>query len=596
MYRYIALLREQHAREGGDGAAIDEALRHIGLQSRLTLGRIELYASDDTPVVTLSPDDAFIGHVFSHDSFTPICDDVLSSTPAQGALAKRIVNECWGEYLHLHAQRDDPGAVAVMRDPSGGVDCVYSLSDGFITSDISIAAHLRLYSREIDWDFIRNNLIYPHLKTGRTGLVGLRELLPGCRLNLRGRRATIEEMWTPWDFVATERRHRERREAQADLRRTVMSTVNRWAETDKSLLLELSGGLDSSIIAACLRDVHARVACCNLVTPVPGADERRYATLMADVLRTELHVKWLDFEHTYFDFPPPSHAVAPSTWFLQHASNQLKEAIGRTLGINSFFSGGGGDTVFCYTRTAAPAADAFLERGMIAGITAISELAELHQCTVWKAGRLALKKLFAPPKPPRKADRSFLTTESGQDMLEPHPWFTAPDGALPGDRERIFDLAGTQVFRDGLARSMKWHLRMPLLSQPVVEACLKIPSWMWIGEGRNRAAARDAFADTLPPDILHRRSKGTFMNYSGAVYRRNKNRLQEYLLTGQLEGHGLLDSDGLRRFFNRDLALRDDTFMRIFDLCAVENWIRHQPYLTEAPGTLGSASFPRTRE
>lgn len=86
------------------------------------------------------------------------------------------------------------------------------------------------------------------------------------------------------------------------------------------------------------------------------------------------------------------------------------------------------------------------------------------------------------------------------------------------------------------------------------------------------------------------------MNYSGAVYRRNKNRLQEYLLTGQLEGHGLLDSDGLRRFFNRDLALRDDTFMRIFDLCAVENWIRHQPYLTEVPGTLGSASFPRTRE
>jgi asparagine synthase (glutamine-hydrolysing) len=66
------------------------------------------------------------------------------------------------------------------------------------------------------------------------------------------------------------------------------------------------------------------------------------------------------------------------------------------------------------------------------------------------------------------------------------------------------------------------------------------------------------------------------MNYSGAVYRRNKSRLQECLLTGQLEGHGLLDSDALRQFFDRDLASRDDRFMRIFDLCAVENWIRHQ--------------------
>lgn len=162
-------------------------------------------------------------------------------------------------------------------------------------------------------------------------------------------------------------------------------------------------------------------------------------------------------------------------------------------------------------------------------------------------------------------------------MLEPHPWFVAPDGALPGDRERIFDLAGTQVFRDGLARGTKWPLRMPLLSQPVVEACLKVPSWMWIAGGRNRAVARDAFADVLPADILYRRSKGTFMNYSGAVYRRNRSRLREYLLTGRLEGHGLLDGDALRRFFDRDLGTREDTFMRIFDLCAAENWVRHQP-------------------
>jgi len=66
------------------------------------------------------------------------------------------------------------------------------------------------------------------------------------------------------------------------------------------------------------------------------------------------------------------------------------------------------------------------------------------------------------------------------------------------------------------------------------------------------------------------------MNYSGAVYRQHKSRLRKYLLTGQLEGHGLLDNNALRRFFDGDLGARDDKFMRIFDLCAVENWIRHQ--------------------
>jgi asparagine synthase (glutamine-hydrolysing) len=334
--------------------------------------------------------------------------------------------------------------------------------------------------------------------------------------------------------------------------------------------------LDSSIVAACLRDTAARVACCNLVTPVPGADERRYASLMADVLHVKLHVERLGFARTPLDFRPPPNTVAPSTWFLQHAANELSEAIGTQLGVNSFFSGGGGDTVFCYTRTAAPAADAFRERGTIAGIRAVRNLAELHQCTFWKAGKLALRKLLAPPKPPRKPDISFLSATLAHEVLEPHPWFATPRDVLAGDRERIFDLAGTQVFRDGLARGARRHLRMPLLSQPVLEACLKVPSWMWIAEGRNRAVARDAFEDTLPPDILHRRSKGTFMNYSGAVYRQNKDLLKEYLLTGQLEGKGLLDADALRKFFDRDLAARDDRFMRIFDLCAAESWVRHQ--------------------
>ncbi|MBD8881992.1 lasso peptide isopeptide bond-forming cyclase [Rhodanobacter sp. 7MK24] len=570
MYRYIALLDGCGRRE--DGACIDERLQELGLHHKLALGCIDLYADGDTPVLSLASVGALVGHAF------PRADGSsdLSRLSSPRRLVDFFVDNFWGEYLLLQPSGRDSDAATVMRDPSGGVDCVYSPSKRFITSDITIAERSGLYSRAIDWDFIGGHLIYPHHKAGRTGLAGLRELLPGCQLHVRGNRYSLEQAWSPWPFVAPSRRHRDRFEAQADVRSAVSSTVKRWAETDQSLLLELSGGLDSSIVAACLQDANARVACCNLVTPVPGADERRYASLMADVLGAELHVERLGFDETQPGFRIPAHAVAPSTWFLQHAANELNEAFGKRLGINSFFSGGGGDTVFCYTRTAAPAADALRERGTIAGIRAIRDLAELHQCTFWKAGRLSLRKLLVRPKPPRRPDMSFLSTKPAPAMLEPHPWFEAPDDALAGDRERIFDLAGTQVFRDGLARGAKWHLRMPLLSQPVVEACLKVPSWMWITGGRNRAVARDAFADLLPSEILHRRSKGSFMNYSGAVYRRNKRLFQDYLLTGQLEGQGLLDTDSLRQFFDRDLASRDDRFMRIFDLCAVENWVRHQ--------------------
>ncbi|OBR77258.1 asparagine synthase [Xanthomonas arboricola] len=576
MYRYIALFNHAQAHRDGDRAGIDASLRQIGLQLRQRAGHIDLYASDDTPVLGLPGGGALIGHVFSQRDNAPLLDGASLHALSAAQRTRYLIETHWGEYLLLHAPRVDPSAITVMREPSGGVACVYALQHGFITSDIAIATHAGVYTREIDWDSIAHHLYYPHLKTERTGLVGVRELLPGSQLCLQSNHSSVEQVWNPWDFVAASRRRHDPLDAQAQLRQAVASSVTCWARTDASVLLELSGGLDSSILAACLKDTTARVACCNLVTPVPGADERHYARQMSDLLGTELIVRTLGFDAAPVDFAPPAHAVAPSTWFLQHASNALKEAIGTQLAITSFFSGGGGDTVFCNTRTAAPAADAFRAGGLRAGFSAVHALAELHQCTLWKAGRLTIKKLLAKAGPPRKPERSFLPGTQAEIPLQSHPWFDAPPDSLPGDRERIVDLAGTQVFRDGLARSASWHLRMPLLSQPVVEACLTVPSWMWIAGGRNRAVARDAFADVLPAQILHRRSKGTFMNYSGAVYRRGRQQIRDYLLQGRLAGQGLLDADALRYHFDHTLADGDHSVMRIFDLCAVENWVRHQ--------------------
>ena len=572
MYRYIALL---HTRGNNAGNSIeDESLLAAGLRRVAAIGNYSVHASADTPVLRIASGAIVIGHIFWRDNSAPVDEPLPFATVRPRDLVDRLIRQCWGEYVLLQGGRGD--RLTILRDPSGGAGCVYSCTGSFVTSDISLATRAGLFSRQVDWDFIRDTLAYPHLKTGRTGLSGLRELLPGRKLQVSRQDLATDEVWTPWEFVSEDHRHRDPREAQVEVRGAVASTVRAWAEADRSLLLELSGGLDSSIVAACLLEANAEVACCNLVTPVPGADERHYARAMSELLQSDLHVRTLRLEGAEFEFRPPPHAAAPSTWFLQHASNEVKESIGKQLGVGSYFSGGGGDTVFGYTQTAAPAADAFRERGASAGLRAIRDLAELHQCTVWKAGRLTAKKLFGPPKPPRTPEHSFLAGTSAMVASDLHPWFKAPSNALVGDRERIFDLAGNQVFRDGIARGGPWQLRMPLLSQPVMEACLKVPSWMWISGGRNRAVARDAFAHVLPHDILHRRSKGTFMNYSGAIYRRNRHRLRDFLLNGQLESRGLLDTHALLRFFDRDPDSQGNSFMRIFDLCAAENWVRHQ--------------------
>jgi asparagine synthase (glutamine-hydrolysing) len=577
-YRYLVVLEDGHA---GNGAACsaDPALRHLGLLPRLMTDSVSVLAPADTPTMLIPGGDILVGHLFMADG-TPLGHaQQLPVAMSQAQLRAFVVNHCWGDYVLIQSSRNGSRGpeLTITRDPSGGVRCVYASSEqrAFATSDLPFATQCGLYHRRIDWDFIAHCLVYPHLMTARTGLAGVRELLPGHTLQLRPSSITSAQVWSPWDFVAAKRRHADAEEAAACVRHSVMTAVAAWAGTSSSIMLELSGGLDSSIIASCLKSTDVEVDCCTLITPVPGADERHYAALVADDLGVALRTEELAFDAVRIDAPPPPWSVAPRINVLQHALNVTMTQAGDHASP-CHFSGGGGDTIFCYLGNASPAADAFLERGVSAGVTAIRELSVLHQCTLWKAARLTLNKLCRPPKAPYQADRSLLSAALATVSADEHPWFTAPQGALPGDKERIQYLAGTQLYRHGMWRGATRDLRLPLLSQPIVQACLGVPSWMWIAGGRNRSVARAAFSDRLPEPILQRKSKGDFAQYLGAAYRRNKERMRDFLLEGELQGRGLLAPDELRDFFQRPMSVRDQSFFRILDLCMIENWVRHQ--------------------
>ncbi len=576
-YHYIALVDTRPSRIAPRVSDAQAAfLDSRGMRTIPMTGPISLFASSETPTMVI-PGGVVIGHIFFRDGRPAQSCDLPEQTDARH-LAEYLLTHYWGEYLLIQAAPGPMPELEILREPSGGVPCIHAFGQGtgFITSDSSLAEGLGLHGGQIDWRFIAQSLAYPHVNTARTGLAGVSELLPGCSLVLRGSAMTVREDWSPWTFASNGYRHDDAGTAAAEIREAIITVGTTWARTDKSVLVELSGGLDSSIVAASLQGTEAQIACSTLVTPVPGADERRYAGLVAEALGVQLHTEQLGFENARFDFPPPVRTPKPRMSVLQYVSHEAMASAARQHGTASFFSGGGGDTVFCYAAGAAPAADAFRERGLRGGLGAVQDLSTLHGCTCWKAGRLALRKLRRGARVPFRADTSLLAPSIAVPELDRHPWFDAPSGTLPGDQERIADLAGTQVFRDGAPRGSTHWLRLPLLSQPVMEACLKAPSWMWIAGGRNRALARQAFADRLPRDVLERRSKGSFMGYFGAIYQRRKPLLRDYLLGGHLQAHGLLDPDALECFFNTVLPPRDTSFMRIFDLCMIENWIRHQ--------------------
>lgn len=574
--RYIALLGDR-SHDDAAAAPVAPALAAAGLVPRLLSGAVRLFASADTPVLPVPGGGALVGRVFDAGGMPFRSAASFPEMADQTKFREFLLKRCWGDYVLFQPAADDAGSITMLRDPSGGIACLYSVERGvrFATSDISLAVHAGLYRRQVDWDFIAWCLRYPHAMTHRTALPGIRELLPGCLLHVDGSAASVEQVWSPWDFVAAGERFSDPVEAAERVRQGVRTAVHAWARIDQSILLELSGGLDSSILAACLRDSGAEVSCCTLLTPVPGADERQYAGLMADALGVALRVEELGFGLARYDAAPPSWSVSPRIGVLQHAVNEAMTAIGASEAVASHFSGGGGDTVFCYLGNAAPAADACRELGIRAGVKAMRELSHLHQCTLWKAMRLTLAKILKPPATAAPST-AFLDPQAPIMAPDRHPWLDAPPRALPGDRRRIEYLAGTQLCRHSICRGPSRELRMPLLSQPVIEACLKAPTWMWIAGGRNRSVARAAFAADLPHAILHRRSKGDFAPYLGAAWRRNKQGMRDFLLEGELQARSLLDTESIASFFERRLPPRDQSFHRIFELCTIENWVRHQ--------------------
>jgi asparagine synthase (glutamine-hydrolysing) len=574
--RYIILLGRRLNRNTDYALQLERSLRAEGMICKFGSDSTRVFASVDVPTLAIPEHGLLIGQVFDNDG-QPISQrlDIDGSTKE---LTRRLLQNTWGDYLAILCDRDDSSAITLLRDPSGAMPCVYSLADGegFITSDIGLAVDLGLYRREVNWQAIAHSLTFPYLKTTRTALQRVSELLPGSVLTCQGREASVRSAWSPWRFVEKGVRHEDPRVAAEDVRAAVSSAVKALSTGDNRYLVELSGGLDSSIVAMCLRHALLRATFCTLVMPVAGTDERSYARRVTEALGQELFSVEIGFDNVQPEFPVPRSSVLPAIGMLQHVVNRAWETAGNRYGVDGFFSGAGGDTVFCYLKTAAPAADAFRERGVMAGLVTIGNLATLHRCTVFKAGRLTLKKLLRRPRAAWKEDRTLLNPAWAATTSEHHPWMDARPGALSGDHEKIHDLIGNQLFRDAGLPNLERSVHFPLLSQPVMEACLKVPTWMWIADGQNRAIARQAFADHLPQAILDRRSKGSYTGHMAGVYTRNKLKIREFLEEGQLRAHDLLDRPALANFFAKNPASRDLSFLRIFDLCAAENWTRQQ--------------------
>lgn len=243
-------------------------------------------------------------------------------------------------------------------------------------------------------------------------------------------------------------------------------------------------------------------------------------------------------------------------------------------------SGGGGDNIFCSLQSVLPLLDcrAGLADGPMYRRLA-REIAALCDTSVWTVRRKAWLRSWQHRPPPLDIDTGFLSagTAARARAASRHPWLEPPATVLPGKAAHVALLLGPQYLTEDSDPCAARRFLYPLLAQPVVELCLRIPTWLWFERGCNRAVARRAFEATLPEQVAWRRSKGSPDAFLVALFESRRQQIRRLLLDGNLAGHGLLDCDALAAYLDDPRPVRGSGHVRILRLVDAEAWSRCWP-------------------
>ena len=551
-----------------------EGQKTFGRRPDFAAANVKLWS--DEPMVAIDARTVVLGYLFRKG---PPSVRVREGAGVDGsALAaangRALITGYWGGYVFVHVT--DGGALYVLRDPSGLLPCYIRRSGAAMALAGDVTNLVVPGPNRINFEEIGRILASGDARSAKTCLVGIEELIAGECLVVDQHGARVERWWTPWDHVLPGGISLE--EEVYQLQQTIADCVGSWSSCFPSILLGSSGGLDSSIVAVAATPRSDRLTALTLVSPGVAGDERPYARAVAGSLGIRLRDAPLDLA----DIDVESAATPHHPWPISPAFKQAVGAVHRRvqseLTVDAHFSGNGGDGIFCSIRSVVPVLDRFLSEGprpaLWKTIRDISSLTGADMVTVlrhvWSRYRRS-GGAHVPRYNELGLERELLARVEAQGFS--HPWLLAPADALPGKTVHVAFLMRAQKSLELYPRRSAPPHVAPLLSQPIVELCLSIPTWHWIADGRDRAVARAAYSKRLPKAIIERTQKGGPAEFNLAIYRSHRDRLHVLLRGGVLAAAGIIDISLLDE--PEDISWRGNAReQRILAFAAAESWAR----------------------
>nr|WP_305097523.1 asparagine synthase (glutamine-hydrolyzing) [Croceibacterium sp. D39] len=423
--------------------------------------------------------------------------------------------------------------------------------------------------------------------SGGSWLDGIVQLPPATLSRVEfgqdGPSLATERYWIP----GTETVETSRAEAEVRLRELLYDSVAIRLRADVPVGLTLSGGLDSSILAALIAEVTGdptRVHAMSSVSPGAQGDESAHIDRVCEALGISTHRVDLgaDPETTAELLAEVTwHNDAPLGSFSNVAFYRLMK-LARQQGLIVSLSGQGADETFCgyrkyffwalrddFRRARVGAAFGNLVGSIEAG-TVLRQLNYSEAKRYFPWANRAESALSVQAKASRKRrDVSLGNKSLAERQYEDIARFSVPYLTHYEDRQSMAH--GVEV-------------RLPYLDHRIIEFGLSLPTSLKVNLGWTKSLMRTAFEGALPREIIWRRDKQGFSNPQEQWLRGPLRATVDRLIRGDaaIFDRQLLDRSALTRLWDRFLVGdRAVAHRQIFSAWALETWIaKFDPYLS----------------
>lgn len=513
------------------------------------------------------------GSVFQKDSFEPA--SATSVIDAALGIPADVTRRFWGDYLIIiYDKRND--RFLVLCDPCGQRPVYFhSAVDGSLHLSDSISALVDhgAIKREVDYEYLAQYLAYGYCEATRTGWRGVSLLVPGNGLVLRhGQSPTALRIWSPRDGA--------QHASPRDFTELLTGALAAALEPGSPIMLELSGGLDSTAIAVALRraGMHQRTLA------VTYFDPKRSASNEISVAR--MVAKHCEIEHAAYSlldclpFSPPKTVplvAKPATRLCFLAQQEHFSSSGACTGSPTIVNGHGGDSLCLAAPPFSAIVDALANMRFGRAASSLRDLSIHYRVPIWHTLRRASSEaldFFGGSRPSaatalvRPERRPPLGRGFYDDLLcAPSLWLKPARRCQIAGLGAIIDDAQMQARPDG-GRPL-----MPFFFQPVVEYALTLrPEDLFSADHSRLTVRKSVYAASGLP-TLWRKEKGDIMHSTLLGVRENENHMRDLCVGGWCASEGIVDVDQVARLIKRTALGYGDGLAAVMRVYATELFV-----------------------